>query len=209
MNTKPAQAHEEAGVAPIRERLLEVDADAGLMASLRARRCHIGHRPGRRCDRDCLGVVAHARGIAVGEEAQDRAVAPRYQCQLEVLPARPRQRLERLTVGGERHPVHAVLEGPLGAHVANDEAVSVAAGVGREVPGGIVPERPVEELGARGIGVAVLVEIVRYGQQSHLELETPCRLGSRELILSARDLRHLRAERQHEAHEGDPNAELL
>ena len=195
----PAETRKDAGLALVREWLFDAGGETELAAPLVVVGNDVRHLSDRGRTRERLGIVAHARDISPRQQPQRRPCGLRRECQLEIFAASaaPR-RLELLAVGGQRHQERAVAQRPARAHVGELEAAGVTARVRGEVPAGVLPQRPVQELDVRAAGVTIAVEVIVAPEQAGLEFEPRDRLAARQLILSPFDACDFGSERPHQ-----------
>ncbi len=198
----PAGAQEQAGVAVVGQRQLAVEAEAIPAPAGALVGGDVGHAAAGLRGGDGLPVHAHRGDVAEGQQAQRPAIRLGLHGQLDLLAAGLAQRRHQaLAVGVHGHPVDAVAQAPARIHPGQHHAVGVAAGIGGEIPGGVVEQRPVHELGARAAGVAVLVEVVAGGHLADLDLDPPHGFRARQLILGTLPCRGGVAEGQRPAQE--------
>jgi hypothetical protein len=183
----PARAQEGSGLAEVGERLLEAQSEAVLASS----RLIVGHDirrlPGSLRPRQRLPIDPHSRVVLIGQEPEHGAERGWRERELDVVPPRtPDVPVEDVAVREVRHEVAAHVQGPARIHQTEDRPIAVAARVGGIVPGRVVEQPPVAKLAAGGVGVAVLVEVIRRSELAELQLEPSPGLETGELVHGAR-----------------------
>ena len=117
-----------------------------------------------------IAINTHPRRVPIGEQAHDRADRPAATASApDCRPARVRAH----PPAPGRWPSRASGSAPYfkdqcRTDISEYRAVGIAARVGRVIPGAVVPQGPVHELGAGRAGVAVVIEIVAGRQQRRI-----------------------------------------
>jgi len=147
---RPPVAGEHARLARIGQRLLDVEAETVLEAAGCVVRYDVRRLPGLLRDPDRVGVTPHASVVEVAEEPQHGAGASRHRGHFHGIALRlPEVAVERVSAGVGRHLEGGRPQRPARRDPGGGDADGVAAGVGRVVPGRVLEQRPVRELGRR------------------------------------------------------------